>query len=412
MSDNVKYLFEFINKMKSLFVAPYHRSYSWNVDVCSEFLDKAFDSSEKILDFGIITYQKCDDCGNFILIDGYQRLITVLLFVQALIKTSKLKLSLKNHPSVFLVTNRGDEDVFKLKINNNDKNDIEHIVKNEFDANLFHNPHFLSNYNFFVSKLMEQKIPTLELLNNIAKIKIKNVIINSETNDEEEVYFNINQSFSQVDLIRNYVYKDLKETKQTHIFNTYFLSLEKNLLGIESNFFIDYLTIQNNGLIPDYNELYNVFVQFYSSMSKLKSKEDIIKHLYRYANYYVKITQSDVKDVILKNKLEKINEFDAKDTYPYLMEVFEDYDFAHINKHMLVDILDMIIMFVEQRTNDEEDMMSVNFASLSKDINKMLLLKDLTPKIVTKDVEYYREKEIFEGHRLTINDLIESKSTC
>lgn len=407
----MKSLFEFINKMQSLFVAPYHRGYTWDTGICSDFLNKAFDSSEKTLDFGIITYQKCDELGNFILIDGYQRLITILLFVQALIKASKVKLALKNHPEVFLVTNRGDEDIFKLKINNNDKNDIENIIKNKFDDKLLHNSNFLSNYEFFVSKLSEQKIPTLELLNNIAKIKIRNVVVNNETLDEEEIYFNMNQSFSQLDLIRNYLYKELKEAKQTHIFNTYFLGLEKNLGSLEEGFFIDYLTIQNNCLIPKSDELADTFIQFFKSMSKLKSIEDTIKHMYRYANYYVKITQSDIKDEILKNKLEKINEYNAKDTYPYLMEVFEDYDFAHISRHMLIDILDMIIMFVEQRNNSQENSFAVNFASLSKDINRMLLLKDFTPKIVTQKVEDYIEEETFEERGVTINDLIKAKST-
>lgn len=411
MSNNIKSLFEFINKMTSLYVAPYHRSYNWDVDVCSKFLSQAFDNSEKTLDFGMITYQKCDDSDNFILIDGYQRLMTILLFIQALIKSSKVKLALKNYPANFLVTNQGDEDIFKLKINNNDKNDIENIVKNRFEDIVFHNSHFIANYEFFVSKLSEQKIPILELLNSIAKIQILNVVVNNETSDEEEIYFNLNQSFSQVDLIRNYVYKELKQDKQVHIFNTYFLGMEKNLDTLENAFLIDYLTIQNNGLIPKTNELYDVFVQFFNNMSKLKSREDIIKHLYRYASYYVKITQSDVKDEQLKNKLVQINEYEAKDTYPYLMEVFEDYDFAHINKHMLVDILDTIIMFVEQRYNNGENSLSVNFASLSKDINRMLLLRDYTPKIITQEVEQYVEEENIEEHKLTINDLINSKST-
>lgn len=410
MSNNIKSLFEFINRMKSLYVAPYHRGYDWDVDVCARFLSQAFDNSEKILDFGIITYQKCDEFGNFILIDGYQRLMTILLFVQALIKTSKVKLSLKNHPSDFLVTNISDEDIFKLKINNNDKNDIENIVKNKFDDVAFHNPNFISNYEFFVSKLSEQKIPILELLNNIAKIQIMNVVVDNDTLDEEDIYFNMNQTFSQVDLIRNYVYKELKEAKQIHIFNTYFLVLEKTLANLTNAFFVDYLTIQNNGLMPKPNDLYNVFVQFFNNMSKLKSKDEIIKHLYRYASYYIKITQSDVKDEVLKRKLVEINGYDAKDTYPYLMEVFEDYDFAHINKHMLLDILDMVIVFVEQRHNEVETSLSVNFASLSKDINRMLLLKDFTPKIITQEVKDPVEEEVYEEHRLTINDLIKIKA--
>ena len=413
MSTTIRSLFEFINNAKSLYVAPYHRAYDWDESCCKEFLDKALDMDFKMLDFGVITYQKCDDLGNYILIDGYQRLMTILLFVQALIKTSKIKFSEKNMPSNFLVSiNNDGEDIFKLKINNNDKNDIEKIIKNDFCDEEIRNKNFINNYLFFEKELKQNKMSVLDLLNNISKIKIDVSILDVDNQNEEVLYFEINKNFSELDLIRNFVYKMLKESNQSHIFNTYWLAMEKMLCGLNEAFLIDYLTIQNNGLIPKKTELFDAFSAFMERMDKLKQRDDIIKHLYRYSSYYVKIVNSDIKDEDLKAKISYINSFDSNDTYSYLMEVFEDYDFAHISKHMLLDILDSITMFVKQREKNPTCPIAVNFAALSKDINKMLVLKALTPKIVVQDIKDLPEKDQLKVQKkITINDLIRNKST-
>ena len=409
--SSIRTLFEFINKMNSLYVGPYHRGYTWDVDMCDNLISRAFDDAQKNIDMGMITYQRCGNSKNFILIDGYQRLMTILLFVQAVLNTTKVKLASKHHPSNFLVTFMGDEEIFKLKVNNNDKKDIENIVKNTIDRDLLHNQNFIKNYEFFVSKLSEKNLPLLEVLNNILKIKITNMVVDNQTLDEEDIYYSMNQSFLQVDLIRNYIFKELKNSKMSHIFNTYWLTLEKNLGSLTENFIIDYLTIQNNGAITKPEDLYSDFEIFFIKMSKLKTKDDIVKHLSRYASYYKKINESNVKDDGLKAKLAKINSYGAKDTYPYLMEVFEDYDFAHINRTMLMDILDMIISFVEQRHNEDENLLGINFASLSKDKNKMLLLRELTPKIIVEDGEDVIPTDIARDNRTTINDLLKTKST-
>lgn len=399
--NNLKSFFKFINQMSSLYVPAYHRGYFWDVDICKNFL-KNFLHSPIGLDFGVIIYQKNDDRGNFILIDGYQRLLTILVFVQALISSGRLEVSAKNQPANFLVYKSSDnETIFKLKINNNDKNDIEYILKNKFDDYIFNNENLRKNYDYFVEALKNDKTPILEFLNNFSKIKINNILVD-DTHREDELYFEVNNSFTQIDLIRNYVYKELKTKQILHIFQTYWLGMEKDLGNLFEGFLIDYLTIQNNGVIPFPDMLFPAFNAFFFKISRFKSLEEMIKHIYRYACFYKKIVNSDINDKELQQRLCVINSCEAKDTYPYLMEVFEDYEFAHINKHMLVDILDTIVSFVEQRRNEKSGLKEFNFADLSKNINRMLALKDYTPKVVKYDV-----KDAKESHqRITINDLI------
>ena len=63
------------------------------------------------------------------------------------------------------------------------------------------------------------------------------------------------------------------------------------------------------------------------------------------------------------------------------MEVFEDWDKNNINKEMMLDILKMVNLFIEQRKSPNASKFVMTFAKLSSQINKMLALKDYTPRI-------------------------------
>lgn len=391
MQNSSMNLAEFINHVASIYIPIYHRCYYGNIQACNIFFEQATASVEKTLqskNLGIITLQKCDNNGNYILVDGYQRIISLYLFL----------LALNNTEQTGFIPN------IELKINNNDKIDIQNIIDRNLLENDNWNPKIIEAYNFFQSKMQEKNYNFNDILNNLQKISIINVTLEDNISDIENIYCNLNQTFSQSDLIRNFIYKQLKDNKLIHIFNTHWLVAEK-ILGINiSKFITDYLTIQNNGLIPKQNGLYKEFIEFFTKFTKFKAKEDAIKHIYRYANYYTRIINSNIKDTELKDKLKEINSYKACDTYPYLMEVFEDYEYAHINKHILLEILDTVILFVQNRTKSLDNQDPINFASLSKDLNKMLVLKDYTPRIITQDLD-----DSPDSLKITINKLTQSR---
>lgn len=391
--------------MSSLYVPMYHRGYSWDVEDCKKILGE-FENSSQGLNLGVIIYQKNDAKGNYILVDGYNRLVTILLFAQAVIASKKINLTAKNHPANFLLHKEQDsDDIFKLRISNNDKNDIEYIVKNCFESRVFNNEKFRQNYDFFVEYLKNNKMSLLDFLSSLSKIKINNILI-SDSHKEDDVYIEVNTTFSQVDLIRNFLYKEFKQRQTLHIFNTYWLGLEKDLGAALENFMVDYVSIQNNGIIPQKEKLYAAFMDYFLRINRFKTVEEMIKHTYRYACFYHKILFAEIADIEINERLKKINKYGAKDAYSYLMEVFEDYEFAHINKHMLIDILDTVIDFIEARESGEKYFRGVKFADLSKNLNKMLALKDFTPRLIKQNVDNVEEVQNTSSSRPTINDLM------
>ena len=74
------------------------------------------------------------------------------------------------------------------------------------------------------------------------------------------------------------------------------------------------------------------------------------------------------------------------------MEVLDDLENAHINKDVFLNILMMINSFIQNRQENALSDVIIDFAGLSKEINKMLILKDYKPNII-------------DENKLTINEM-------
>ena len=213
---------------------------------------------------------------------------------------------------------------------------------------------------------------------------------------------------TEVSKVRRFIFSDLGNMGLKSLYNTYWLEMEnlfidasekvgKNLFEL---FLVDYLTIQKNAVIPKKENLLKEFVDFYQEISKFQSREIIIKNIFRYSMYYLRITFADLQDEDIRRKIKAINALNASDSYPFLMEIFEDYEFAHINRAMLLEILDTVLGFINERNSKKPSQIALSFAGLSTEINKMLVLKDYTPHFVVEETNYL-EKE-------TINSMISS----
>ena len=211
---------------------------------------------------------------------------------------------------------------------------------------------------------------------------------------------------SEVSKIRRFIYSDLKNLSLFDVYNTYWLDMEEVFLSTSEKlnenllekFLIDYLTIQNSAIIPKKENLFKEFLNFYQRISKFQNRSLIIKNIYRYSVYYIRLIFADLKDDEIRKKIKKINALKATDAYPFLMEVFEDFEFAHINRSMLLEILDTVLGFIDERNSKKPSQIALSFAGLSSEINKMLILKDYTPHFVIDRIDTINDN-------LTINSI-------
>ena len=81
---------------------------------------------------------------------------------------------------------------------------------------------------------------------------------------------------SEVSKIRRFIYSDLKNLSLSDVYNNYWLDMEEVFLSTSEKlnenllekFLIDYLTIQNNAIIPKKENLFKEFLNFYQRISK------------------------------------------------------------------------------------------------------------------------------------------------
>ncbi len=213
----------------------------------------------------------------------------------------------------------------------------------------------------------------------------KNIVekLNSLKNTPESLIL-INP-VEQIDL---FLYENLINTLFYDLFEIYWLKCRENYTQeFIFNFLIDFLTIQNKGKITNGVNVVKLFITYFKKYKNKDILSELFVQITKYIKYYDIIVNEKSRNDKINNLLHRINKMQNKEAYPYLMEVFEDYEYARINTDMLIEILNTVILFINHQCDEQEDSIITNFNQLSKEINKMLLLKVLTPKIVKVEVE-------------------------
>ena len=126
----------------------------------------------------------------------------------------------------------------------------------------------------------------------------------------------------EVSKIRFFIASDLKKSNLENIYSSYWLDMENRYLdasqrvkeNLFEKFLVDYLTIQRNAVIPQKDSLFTEFIDFYKNISKFQTKEIIIKNIFRYSMYYLRIYFADLRDDDIRKKIKLINALRAYDS--------------------------------------------------------------------------------------------------
>lgn len=211
---------------------------------------------------------------------------------------------------------------------------------------------------------------------------------------------------NNIENIKSFLIETLQRKNSINLFANYFSRLEENFarMGFSDEieaFIHSYMTIYSGSETISKEDIYIYFRDFYQYTTKIKTDENVLKHIYRYSNYYLKILTLDIADIDTKNIIKKINQLNARETYSYLLEIFEDYEFSHINKSIFIDILETVLEYCAN--NKFNNKKQVPFAILSAELNKMMAMKNYIPQI---NIE--TEKTKINKQETTINDLMNS----
>ncbi|WQV50757.1 DUF262 domain-containing protein [Helicobacter pylori] len=247
----------------------YQRNYTWAEENCEKLLQDivSISQNKKTHFMGSITYilHLIDDekslrqLQEFVIIDGQQRITTLMLLLKAIetkIQNEGIKKEIDN-----LLNLAGQR--LRLKPIKSDKEAFDLVMQNR-SHELQGGSHIRDNYKFFTKELdkyLKKGCRIEEIYGAFLRLKIVAIGLELGEDDPQVVFESINATGVQLkglDLIRNYLMMGENSLRQKHLYETYWVPLEDWLGEKDLNDFIKtYLRIYlENKLKEEEREVY------------------------------------------------------------------------------------------------------------------------------------------------------------
>lgn len=344
MEANNRMLYDdIIKKTDVQYTIPvYQRNYTWEKENCELLYNDIVSSikNEKNHFLGSLVYSttKRSDIKSCPIIDGQQRLTTIMLLLKAIDDLIKDPENITKKRIRQNIYNENCEERYKLKLKNsdNDNSELEKVLMGN-TTNLDSSSKVVINYNHFknlIKKTMDSEQWTPDkLVEGIDRLEIVEIVLN-ESDSPQKIFESINSTgvkLTTADLIRNFLLMGILDVgKQKEIYTNYWITLE-SLIGKDNieKFFYDFLVSKDTRYIEE-KRVYENFKKYYinSNITEIEDIEKIFKEIVRYAQYYKLLVLNDCKDYNSKtNHLCNIfNILQHRTIYPFMLQVCNDYD--------------------------------------------------------------------------------------
>lgn len=356
---------DFIGTNKVLFRIPvYQRNYDWSESNCNRLLDDIYgimQSGDKHF-LGTIVFMAAKSGGfalqEYIIIDGQQRLTTLMLILKALSVVAKSVGDDCYHEieEQYLHNKYCDEE-FKVKLKpiKSDNNQFLLLLEDKIDemdedTHIYHN-FMLCKERF--ERWAEKGINPSHVLDALTKLEIVEIVLTKGEDDPQVIFESINSTgleLSNADLIRNYLLMNADD--QEKLYENYWLYIEKTLRNKMdySNldaFFMQYIVYKTSKPVNN-RQLYNSFVKLFKDSGY--SQESILKELRYYAEIFgAFVYGSDKYSDRINKLLYRLRVLNQTTCYPFLLHVFDDYHQGVISEETVEKILQFILAYLLRR---------------------------------------------------------------
>ena len=356
---------DFIGTNKVLFRIPvYQRNYDWSESNCNRLLDDIYDimqSGDKHF-IGTIVFMAAKSGGfalqEYIIIDGQQRLTTLMLILKALSVVAKnVGDDCYHEIEEQYLHNKYCAEEFKVKLKpiKSDNNQFLLLLEDKIDemdedTHIYHN-FMLCKERF--ERWAEKGVNPSQVLDALTKLEIVEIVLTKGEDDPQVIFESINSTgleLSNADLIRNYLLMNADD--QEKLYEDYWLYIEKTLRNKMdySNldaFFMQYIVYKTSKPVNS-RQLYNSFVKLFKNSGY--SQESILKELRYYAEIFGAFVYGSAKYSERINKLlYRLRVLNQTTCYPFLLHVFDDYHQGVITEETVERILQFILAYLLRR---------------------------------------------------------------
>lgn len=356
---------DFIGTNKVLFRIPvYQRNYDWSESNCNRLLDDIYgimQSGDKHF-LGTIVFMAAKSGGfalqEYIIIDGQQRLTTLMLILKALsVVAESVGDDCYHEIEEQYLHNKYCSEEFKVKLKpiKSDNNQFTLLLEGKIDemdedTHIYHN-FMLCKERF--ERWAERGINPSQVLDALTKLEIVEIVLTKGEDDPQVIFESINSTgleLSNADLIRNYLLMNADD--QEKLYENYWLYIEKTLRNKMdySNldaFFMQYIVYKTSKPVNS-RQLYNSFVKLFKDSGY--SQESILKELRYYAEIFGAFVYGSAKYSERINRLlYRLRVLNQTTCYPFLLHVFDDYHQGVIDEETVEKILQFILAYLLRR---------------------------------------------------------------
>ena len=355
------------NNDVTFFIPPYQRNYEWTDEQCEVFLNdviktyKLNDSGDTAEHFlGCITYFQTKSVfgqpNKLVLIDGQQRITTVMLFLTAL---RDIFYANKDELGDFIDSKylkndnvKGDTEYkIKLKQVETDWAVYSNIILSKILNEKEKNSSIYRNYQYFKNKLLTYQKEGYKLSELIEKGLDKFSLITIQLDPEQNKWENPQEIFesmnslgkplSLADLVRNYLLLGLNADEQDKLYNDYWIHIERVIPGQVSNFIRDYMQGIEKQSFPKATE--SNYKTLYGSFKHIFEKSDstnLLRTLSEYSNIYSYIINGEsTGEQKVDSELKDLGTLNVTTAYSFLLFLLYEWKNSHFTTQDIVDIL-------------------------------------------------------------------------
>lgn len=405
------------------FVIPiYQREYSWKKEQCLRLwqdVEAVARGSEPTHFFGSIVYIKSEDdipltdVQPCLVIDGQQRLTTVTLMLVALRtliaerpEPGSVDADTLNDHYLFNQHAKGEKRL-KLVLRDDDREALDVILRDGTTAGV-RQKRLRENYELILDLMRHSDLALSRVFDGMARLTVVDVILARHADNPQRIFDSLNSTgldLTQSDRVRNFILMELDPEEQESLFRKYWEPTTRLVFDEEQDldhfdeFLRDYLTMESpSGEIPSKDHIYEAF-RDYVRQRDPSDATSIAANLYRYASYYARMLRpkhylqaaEPVRDdpahatPAILAALYDIGRLDMSVSYPFVLEVFDDYASGRLSETDFVGVLRMIESYVMRRLVCSIPANALNkvFARLSREVDKSQYLDSLGASLVT-----------------------------
>lgn len=312
----------------------YQRAYSWEAEHCKQLYEdiKVAGRSGAVNHhfIGAITCYSSNspigDVDPYQVIDGQQRLATLMLFLKALKGTLSEQAGERQPGKInqllFNVNEKKhSDDYYKMVLNEDDDRAFKEILeygKTDERGNID------AAYKHFCRRLATDRPDFNTMWKGIQKLTAVQILL-TDKEDAQAIFESMNSTglnLSQTDLIQNYLLMSNDNVWQNRVYKSYWLPMEK-LFKDDLNYFDEFLRtylIMKTSKEITKRSLYKRFKKYAQTFDK----EQILQKLYSASRQYANLV--GISEHVLKREIDIIRDQDTVVANSLLLRVLLDLD--------------------------------------------------------------------------------------